>query len=88
VHNIQKHQARELYLKSKIYRFFAILFAGVGLLVFANIYFVFSDGNFFKAISDPFFIVLIIFPFVPTIILSMMATRYERKLADFFKQSE
>lgn len=85
---MQKHEARELYLKSKIYRFFAVVFAGVGLFVFAHIYFNFSNGNFFKAVSDPFFIVLIIFPFVPAIMMSMIAARLEKRVTEFLKQPE
>ncbi len=85
---IQKQEARELYLKSKIYRIVAIIFAIVGLGLFGQLYFKQYNGDLAKALSDPFFIVTILFPFLPAIILSLISTRLEKKVVQYLQEPD
>lgn len=85
---MDKERAREYLIKSKLYRFLALVFACVGVLVFCFQYFEHSRSegdSMFNMLRDPSIIILLIFPFVPAIVLSFMAQRAERKLQDFLK---
>jgi hypothetical protein len=88
-HGMNKELAREFLIKSKLYRFLALVFAGVGVVVFL---FLVSQqlrmdgGSVVNALLDPVTIALIVFPFAPAIVLSLMARRAERKLAEILKE--
>jgi FtsH-binding integral membrane protein len=86
---MNKERAREFLIKSKLYRFLALVFACVGVVVFIGLYAQQSKqdgGGFLDILRDPVLIVLMIFPFVPAIVLSLMARRSERKLAEILKE--
>ncbi len=85
---MDKQRAREFLIKSKLYRFLALVFAGVGLLIFCGLYFQqekSDGGGFLSVLRDPVLVVLLVFPFVPAIVLSLLAQRAERKLQEFLK---
>ena len=83
---MNKERAREYLIKSKLYRFLALIFACLGVLLFAYSYFEQSEGgNIFALLRDPVKIIFLLFPFVPAIALSIMATRAEKKLSEFLK---
>lgn len=86
---MNRELARELLIKSKLYRFLARVFAGVGVLIFiffASYRMRMEGGSFVQTLLDPVTIALIVFPFVPAIVLSFMARRMERKLAEILKE--
>lgn len=85
---MNKERAKEYLIKSKLYRFLALVFAGLGVLLFCYTYFEQSGGgNILTLLRNPVSIVFLIFPFVPAIALSLMARRAERKLSDFLKEN-
>jgi hypothetical protein len=85
---MNKERAREFLIKSKLYRFLALVFACVGVLIFIFLCFrqEEADGNFLEALSDPVTITFIIFPFAPSLALTFMARRAERKLRESLKE--
>lgn len=81
----EKDKATALVVKARFYRLAALIFAVMGLFVFAIMYFQVSNGNFLAALRDPFFVVVVIFPFLPAVILSWMAARAEKKLGNLLE---
>lgn len=77
---------KQIFIKAKFYRFMATAFAITGLILFAFNYFQFSSGDFFYALSQPDFIVIILMPFIPAALLSWMAMRLEKKTEKMDKQ--
>lgn len=75
-------------MKSKLYRFFAFVFALLGFGIFAFLYAQKSMGHIWEALRDPFTILILVFPFLPAIVLSWMATRAEVKLNKFLAEVE
>lgn len=85
---MNKERAKEYLIKSKIYRFLALVFAGMGVLLFCYSFFQQSGGgNILTLLRDPVSIVFLLFPFIPAVALSIMARRAERKLAEFLKDT-
>jgi hypothetical protein len=86
---MNKERAREYLIKSKLYRFLALVFACVGVLIFCVFYFEQSrteGGSVLAMLRDPSIIITLVFPFVPAIVLSFLAQRAERKLQDLLKE--
>lgn len=73
--------ARSLLMKSKIYRMFALFFAVMGVVIFIALFLSHIDGNFIAALRDPKTITLILVPFLPAVVLSLMAQKTERQFA-------
>lgn len=83
---MDKERAREYLIKSRFYRFLALIFAFLGVLLFAYSFFESSEGgDVLEILHDPVRIVFLIFPFVPAIVLSYMAQSAEKKLQVFLK---
>ena len=80
--------ARSLLIKSRLYRFFALTFALMGVVVFMYLYLVHVEGQLFEALRDPFIIVIIVMPFLPAIVLSLMAQKLERKFKKLGKPED
>jgi hypothetical protein len=76
----QKMEARELLIRVKLYRFFALTFAFVGLALFAYMYHSHSGSNPLEALANPVIVVFLAVPFLPAFILSLKARKYEEKL--------
>ncbi len=72
-------QARELLLRSRIYRFVALLLAVIGLAVFGIFYFKYIDGNISSVLQKPTLILMLFLPFLPAVILSRMSAKTEKK---------
>lgn len=72
-------KARELVLKARLLRFFALVFALAGMVVFIVLYFQNVGGTFFSALTNPFIITIILVPFLPAFVLSLLAQRAERE---------
>ncbi len=75
-----KAKISAMLVKARLYRLASLVFAVMGLVVFAVIYFQNTQGDFIGAMRDPFFIVIIVFPFLPAAVLSWMAGSAEKKL--------
>jgi hypothetical protein len=72
---------REVMLKARLLRGFALIFAIAGLLVFLVLYVRNVQGSFFSALTNPFVITIILVPFLPAIVLSWLAGHTERQYA-------
>ncbi len=73
--------ARSLLMKARLYRMFALFFALMGVVIFISLFLSHVDGNFIKALRDPTTIAVILVPFLPAVILSLMAQRTEKQFA-------
>lgn len=58
----------------------AMVFALTGLVVFTITYFEHINGRLLEALQDPFVITIFLFPFLPAVILSMVARNAQKKL--------
>jgi hypothetical protein len=76
-----KTEIRAVLIKARMYRLASIIFALMGFVVFAFIFFQNMQGDLIGALRDPTFIVIVGFPFLPAAVLSWIATRVEKKLA-------
>ncbi len=72
-------ESRKALVKARLYRIFAVFFACTGLILFILLYFKNIEGHLFQAFQDPMIIVVILFPFLPAAILSIIAQYYENK---------
>ncbi|QQG37457.1 MAG: hypothetical protein HYS17_10060 [Micavibrio aeruginosavorus] len=71
-------QARALLMKSKIYRLLALIFAFTGLLIFVVLYLRNIEGHFFEALRQPVTVAIILVPFLPAIVLSILGQKAEK----------
>ena len=83
-----RKQARELLLKTKVYKLLATVFAAGGALVFLILHYQYFGGDFVASLKDPMTIVLVLFPFVPSLILSFRARKAEQALQKLLKPHE
>ena len=81
-------KARELVLKAKIFRFFALVFALAGMVIFVVLYFQNVEGAFLSALTNPFIIFIVLVPFLPAAVLSFLASRLEREYVRKYRQNE
>lgn len=81
-------EAREMLLKARVYRLFAIVFAIAGLAVFCILYARNVEGTFFSSLTNPFMVVMVLFPFLPALVLSLRASKMEREYAKKFLQTK
>lgn len=73
--------ARNLLMKAKLYRMFALFFAVMGVVIFISLFLSHIDGDFFHALRDPKTIAVILVPFLPAVVLSLMAQKTERQFS-------
>lgn len=71
-------QARALLMKSKIYRLLALIFAFTGLAVFVVLYLRNVEGQLFEALRQPVIVAIILVPFLPAIVLSILGQKTEK----------
>jgi hypothetical protein len=83
-----KKQARELLIKTKVYRALATIFAVVGLVIFLVLYSQYFEGDIVASLKDPIILVFIVFPFLPSIILSLKGKKAERALQKLLTPGE
>ncbi|MBI2234726.1 MAG: hypothetical protein HYU57_07070 [Micavibrio aeruginosavorus] len=79
-------KARELVLKARIYRICALIFALVGLIMFVMLYMRHVEGSFLSSLTNPFIITIVVVPFLPAVVLSILAGRLEREYIKKFQQ--
>lgn len=68
-------KARELLIQGKVYRGLAQIFAILGLGAAAFLYYNATKGDFHKFLEHPYMLVVMLIPFLPSIILSMKAKK-------------
>jgi hypothetical protein len=77
-----RREARELLIKTRVYRFFALAFALMGTVIFIFLYFKHLDGRLLEALTDLKTVVMIIVPFLPAAVLAALAAKTENKFYD------
>lgn len=75
----QLEKARALYVKSRVYHMVAIGLVFTGLLTMTLVYNDMSGGNFAILFEHPKTIFILVLPFLPACIVSMMATDMRKK---------
>ena len=75
-----KELLRENLVKAKLYRAVALIFAVCGFAVFMFMMSQFVGDGVYQAFKNPFMIVILIVPFLPSVVLSWLAVRAERKV--------
>lgn len=83
-----KDKIRALLVKARMYRLASLVFAVMGLVVFAVLYFQNMQGGLLMALRDPMFIVVVAFPFLPAAVLSWMAASAEKKLGNLLESQK
>lgn len=81
-------KARELVLKARIYRICALIFALIGLIMFVMLYMRHVEGAFLSSMTNPFIITIVVVPFLPAVVLSILARRLEREYIKKFQQNK
>ena len=81
----KKAEARELLIRGKVYRILAVTFLIVGIAVIAVIYRKVSGGDATKALENPAIIIGMLVTFLPAFVLSLMASKAEKKLASLIE---
>jgi hypothetical protein len=71
--------ARQLLMKAKLFRLFALIFAFVGMLIFIMLYLQHVDGSFLSALRNPFIVLILILPFLPAAALTFRAAQIEKQ---------
>lgn len=74
-----RREARELLIKTRVYRFFALTFAALGLIIFMFLYFRHLDGRLLEALTEVKTVVIILVPFLPAAVLAGLAAKTETK---------
>jgi xanthine/uracil/vitamin C permease (AzgA family) len=69
--------ARQILMKAKLFRLFALLFAFVGVLLFIALYLRHVDGSFLSSLRNPFIVLIFLLPFLPALALSLLAGKIE-----------
>ena len=72
-------KARELLLRSRVYRYSAIVFAVMGAVVFLALYFRYIEGDIIHALHNPMLVMILVLPFLPAFVLSWMAAKTANK---------
>jgi hypothetical protein len=70
---------KEYLIRAKIYRVAAMVFAAIGLIVTVVTYASYVEGRVLEALRNPFVIGMFILPFLPAIVLSLVARKNEKK---------
>lgn len=70
---------KEYLIKSKLYKGASIVFVILGLIVFMILYISNVEGRVLEALRNPFTLLMFVVPFLPAIVLSMVASKNEKK---------
>lgn len=82
----QSQEVRVLIVTAKVLQLCADIFAVFGIFLFAFIYFNHYDDRALDALKDPFFLVAVIIPFTPTIILATQAAKKRKRIRALLEQ--
>jgi len=81
-------QQRKLYIKVMFYKFTAMAMAIVGLVIFLVLYYQLTNGNVMEVVRNPTYLIILLFPFIPAVILSWIMTRVQNKLERNLEKSK
>jgi len=84
---MNREEYRILVITAKILQFCAELFAVFGLIFFAYLYFHTYNDHPLSALHDPFFIVTVLFPFLPAAVMAAMAAKKRKQIRALLEQS-
>ena len=70
---------KEYLIKSKFYRAVSLVFVVIGLIAFLMLYVANVEGRVMEALKNPVTILFFIIPFLPAIVLSILASKNEKK---------
>ncbi len=62
-----------------MYRLFAIFFAVAGVIIFIILYLQNLEGDIGALLRKPAFVIILLVPFLPSVILSMISRHLENK---------
>lgn len=85
--NFVGYDKRTLLFQARLYRILSIVFMISGLFIFILLYLQNIEGRLADALSEPQTVMIIIFPFVPAFVLSLLAKASENKYLSY-KESE
>lgn len=75
-----RKKARELFLRARLYRVLALVFAVTGLLIFITLYLKnVQEGGIMAALHRPSTVVMILLPFLPSFLFSRMSQKAEKE---------
>jgi succinate dehydrogenase hydrophobic anchor subunit len=77
-----KELLREDLVKAKLYRAVAFIFAICGFAIFMFMMSQLVSDGVYQAFKNPFMIVILVVPFLPSVVLSWLAVRAERKVGE------
>lgn len=70
---------RTAYSKAKACSMLGVVFAVTGFFLFASLFWQRVAPDPLKALEDPSTLLIVVFPFVPAMVLSLVARRYEKR---------
>lgn len=73
---------KKLFLKAKIYRILTLIAIVLGVSLFVFLYQRGVEGRLIQALREPVTVLILIFPFLPAIILSWLSGRVEKELKE------
>ena len=76
----KKEEARQLLIKSRLYRIIAVCMLGFGMLILSVVYFRNVQGHEFEVLLDPGTIGMVLVPFIPAVVFATMTGKAEKKL--------
>lgn len=79
-------KAREILLRSKIYKWLTVVFAVFGFLVFIMVYAKQYRGDVMVALGNPWIVASLLIPFLPAFVLSLMTSKEEKKLEKAYEE--
>jgi hypothetical protein len=81
--------AREYFLRARVYRILALVFAATGVLVFICLYMNnVGGGSLFDALRRPSTVLIVLLPFLPAYLFSRLSAGAEKKLAEILAASD
>lgn len=83
-----RDQIRVLLITSKVLQMCADLFAVMGIVLFAFIYFKHFRADPMAAIQNPSFVVILLIPFLPAAVMAYLAAKKRRQIRLLLEQSQ
>lgn len=83
-----QNQLKDLSSSAKVMQFCADIFAVLGIIIFAYLYFDHWENNPWAALSDPMFVVSILIPFVPAACFAYAASKKRAKMRKLLDENK
>ena len=83
-----KEQLRVMLITAKILQLCADIFAVFGIFLFAYIYFNNYNEKALQALHDPFFVAMILIPFIPAAVMAYAAARKRKQIRALLEQNQ